>query len=815
MKKDFLRAVFTFVFLFRITVSSKAQTFPWAISGKGTNANLNEGYAVCIDPFNNIYVTGEYSSSNFAFGSYTLSSPGGVFLAKLDAMGNVLWAKKCSITTSTGFADAWSVSADQNGNPFITGAYTGSVVTFGTYTLTNSGNQDIFLAKYDVNGNLQWAKSAGGTGNETSCSVHADMNGNSFITGNFNSPTLAFGTTTLTNSGASDLFLTKYDPNGNVLWAKRAGNNYSDGGSSVSTDASGNVFVSGVFTSSTIAIGTITLTNSDNGGWRDQFLAKYDPSGNVLWAKNPIAPFHDSAWAVSVDPSGNAYVTGSYNNTTIVFGSYTVSMAPGSFNNMFIAKYDPSGNVLWAKGATGGYNGGYSVSSYSNGAYVSGFMYAGGNISFGTGTHTAPPGSTDPCFIVHYDATGNVGCVAILASGGDDNNSIAVDQSGNAYLAGDYVPTTFVVGSTTLTSVASGGEDVFVAKFNCSLTTGIDNAKESNNFKLFPNPNNGSFKLQINYEIIQGEIILFNSIGQYGFNDKEKDDEVKGSGNSYDFDERTYDPRLGRWLSIDPLNKKYPYLSPYNSFANNPIINVDKDGRENIGYIYDLRLMNPKLTNSERKEIIQEVQATAEKLNGYYKDHGINVQAAVLINVPAKTELDKSDVLVTVGSAEQHKTFDDLYSDRQITLPKGTDKPYKYDEIGPDVNNGPETTTGSRTPFGDAGDRVAVNTDILGDYASAHGVTTGEAEVLVIAHGTLSHTNKITHSDEAPASHEYATGEKGDITTSGPNQPTNRSGYLKMMNTVGPKLKEAQTRPGAHNNSKTPSVNVDKKYLPK
>ncbi|HWY12561.1 MAG TPA: hypothetical protein VN026_14610, partial [Bacteroidia bacterium] len=233
MKKDFLRAVFTFVFLFRITVSSKAQTFPWAISGKGTNANLNEGYAVCIDPFNNIYVTGEYSSSNFAFGSYTLSSPGGVFLAKLDAMGNVLWAKKCSITTSTGFADAWSVSADQNGNPFITGAYTGSVVTFGTYTLTNSGNQDIFLAKYDVNGNLQWAKSAGGTGNETSCSVHADMNGNSFITGNFNSPTLAFGTTTLTNSGASDLFLTKYDPNGNVLWAKRAGNNYSDGGSSV------------------------------------------------------------------------------------------------------------------------------------------------------------------------------------------------------------------------------------------------------------------------------------------------------------------------------------------------------------------------------------------------------------------------------------------------------------------------------------------------------------------------------------------------------------------------------------------------------
>ncbi len=69
---------------------------------------------------------------------------------------------------------------------------------------------------------------------------------------------------------------------------------------------------------------------------------------------------------------------------------------------------------------------------------------------------------------------------------------------------------------------------------------------------------------------------------RYGFNGMEKDDEIKGEGNSYDFGARIYDPRVGRWLVRDPLASKYPSVSPYNSFSNNPIINVDPDGRADI-----------------------------------------------------------------------------------------------------------------------------------------------------------------------------------------------------------------------------------------
>tara|TARA_R110002111_G_scaffold174109_2_gene239621 strand:+ start:2315 stop:3271 length:957 start_codon:yes stop_codon:yes gene_type:complete len=64
----------------------------------------------------------------------------------------------------------------------------------------------------------------------------------------------------------------------------------------------------------------------------------------------------------------------------------------------------------------------------------------------------------------------------------------------------------------------------------------------------------------------------------YGFNGQERDDEISGSGNSYDFGSRLLDPRLGKWFTIDPQAEKYPYASPYSSFGNNPLIFIDPEG---------------------------------------------------------------------------------------------------------------------------------------------------------------------------------------------------------------------------------------------
>ncbi len=139
----------------------------------------------------------------------------------------------------------------------------------------SSGSQDLLIAKYGPNGNLLWAKAAGSPGTEEAMAVAVDASDNIIIAGYFSSHFLTFGSTTLINPDPSDntfdMFVTKYDPNGNAIWAKSVGGTTWEQALSVATDASGHVIVSGEFESPTIALGPFSLTNA---GGRDMFVAK-------------------------------------------------------------------------------------------------------------------------------------------------------------------------------------------------------------------------------------------------------------------------------------------------------------------------------------------------------------------------------------------------------------------------------------------------------------------------------------------------------------------------------------------------------------
>ncbi|MFH1005081.1 MAG: hypothetical protein V1781_06265, partial [Bacteroidota bacterium] len=162
-----------------------------------------------------------------------------------------------------------------------------------------------------------WAKSAGGSSDDIALSVSTDANGNILVAGYFDSPTIIFGSTTLTNAGDYDMFLAKYDASGNVLWAKSAGGSDWDRASSVSTDANGNILVAGSFQSPTIIFGSTTLTKAGSDNYADMFLAKYDASGNVLWAKSAGGSSDDIALSVSTDANGNILVAGNFRSPTI------------------------------------------------------------------------------------------------------------------------------------------------------------------------------------------------------------------------------------------------------------------------------------------------------------------------------------------------------------------------------------------------------------------------------------------------------------------------------------------------------------------
>jgi hypothetical protein len=477
--------------------------------------NGSDGTSVCTDAVGNIFIAGIYYGQVTA-GSFTLSATGNYspYLIKYNSSGSVLWAKTAVANPSSPNDWGLSVCSDAGGNVLMTGFFSGPAISFGTYTLTNTGHQNMFLVKYDPNGNVLWAKNPIDTAYDCAYSISCDANNNIYATGTFSNNSIVFGTNTLTGAGNGNLFTVKYDANGNVLWAKSnsfgdvfGNNNF---GTYVSADASGNTFVAGSFSSPTVVFGTYTLTNS---GTYNVFFIKYDPSGNILWAKSAnVINNQNMANSVSTDGPGNAYITGSYGSPSIVFGTYTLTGG-----NAFIAKYDANGNVLWAK-SSGGYGKALSVSSYSAGAFVTGVM--ADSISLGTYTVKPPLGYNDAAFFAQYDGNGNVVFAKALATGGDDWIAVATDAFCNAYLTGDMDVNTFVIGTNTLTQ--SSGEHTFLAKFsfNC-LDVGFNEHKSLDaNSNIFPNPNNDSFKILINEKFENGELILINSIGQWIYEQK-------------------------------------------------------------------------------------------------------------------------------------------------------------------------------------------------------------------------------------------------------------------------------------------------------
>ena len=365
------------------------------------------GYSISIDSLGDVSITGRFRSSTIDLGGGALSNANNngtsdIFLARYDRNGNHLWSKGFG-----GSNDDYvgSVSIDNSGNTYITGYFGSSTIDFGGGALTNTNANcvsylcsDIFLAKFDKDGNHLWSKRFGGIDIERGSSVSVDSLGSVYITGSFSSYIIEFGGSALANAHVyySDIFLSKFDSNGNHLWSKRFGGSSEDIGYSVSVDSSGNVYITGRFSSSTIDFGGDPLTNK---GEYDIFLAKFDKDGNHLWSKRFGGINLDEGYSVSVDSSGNVYITGDFRSSTIDFGGGTLTNAGGS--DIFLAKFDKDGNHLWSKRFGGSSNDiGLSLSVDSSGNVYSTGLFSGSNIVFG-GCPLTSAGGFD-IFLIKY-----------------------------------------------------------------------------------------------------------------------------------------------------------------------------------------------------------------------------------------------------------------------------------------------------------------------------------------------------------------------------------------------------------------------------
>ncbi|XHR83383.1 MAG: SBBP repeat-containing protein [Gloeotrichia echinulata GP01] len=368
-----------------VTKLDSSGKFLWAqkfSNSSGLGGPFDPSTDITIDASGNTYITGNFSGTA-TFGNITLTSgvnqfffnTADAFITKLDSSGNFLWAQKLGGTSNDA---AKGITVDASGNTYVTGTFS-DTATFGSTTLTSAGNSDGFITKLDNSGNVLWAKKFGGTSLDNGYDIAADGAGNTYVTGGFTS-TATFGDITLTSNGSAfgNPFITKLDSSGKFLWAQKfVTNSYSPGGA-ITVDSLGNTYITGSFFD-TATFGNTTL---NSGGNQDAFITKLDSSGKFLWAQKLGGASDDSGNDITVDSSGNIYVTGRF-SSTVTFGNTTLTSAGNT--DVFVAKLDSNGNVLSAKKLGG------TSSDAGNGIAIDG---TGNTYVTGTFNSTATFGST-------------------------------------------------------------------------------------------------------------------------------------------------------------------------------------------------------------------------------------------------------------------------------------------------------------------------------------------------------------------------------------------------------------------------------------
>lgn len=212
-------------------------------------------------------------------------------------------------------------------------------------------------------------------------------------------------------------------------WAVRAGGSKHDKTRGLATDAAGNVWMTGEF-GDVSTFGKFTLTSK---GDLDFFVAKYSPKGECLWAQQGGGSGTDRGYAVAVDKHGNCFVTGHYQSSDATFGGGATLRQRGGYD-VFTAKYDPNGKLLWLHTAGGDkYDYGHGIGTDRAGnCYVTGAVV--GNSTFDDRAFQNPTGGH--LFVAKYSGGGKLLWLRQGEGGGSEGESIAVDKDGNSWAAG-------------------------------------------------------------------------------------------------------------------------------------------------------------------------------------------------------------------------------------------------------------------------------------------------------------------------------------------------------------------------------------------
>ncbi|MCX6199920.1 MAG: T9SS type A sorting domain-containing protein [Bacteroidetes bacterium] len=492
-------SIITILLTFNLT---HAQNWLWAKDGGSvTNSNAS---GVIFNTNGNIYFRGGYAGTLALDSISLISYPNGNTFV-ISSTTNGVFLKGTNIAAQNGQSgfSMQSLTNDKTDNVYLTGSINGTNIFD---TINTVSYYDGYSTKFNSNLNALSVKYA----SSVVYSAAFDNEKNAYLVGTIDLAVKHIDTFTLYNSHVNPIFnhktfLTKLDSTGKCLWVKQSWDGI--GGIASVKLYRNSLYMYGVV-DSCFLFDTATICNTRPNG--SGFLTKTDTGGNVLWVRNYIPAKSAFFTGISLDNTGNCYLSG-WLDSTVTIGGYTLQKTAGSNRNTFLVKYDSTGLVAWAKriSCTG------DMLALGINTDEDGKTYITGNFSgtaiFGSDTVTA---SNSDMYVTRFDNAGN--CLGYKTVVGATSKSIAQDDEGNAIVTGNISNGTTYFDSIPTT--ATGISNFFLAKLQVidGVTYSVRMLPDDNRLKIYANPNTGTFTIEVPQGIVssnRAQLGIYNSAG--------------------------------------------------------------------------------------------------------------------------------------------------------------------------------------------------------------------------------------------------------------------------------------------------------------
>ena len=464
-----VRSVLGTAFLFFLTelasspASAAVPVYQWSKSFGVSTTGFQQPMFVAVDGSNNVYLTGFFGfGGTIDFGGGPFTTPGvNGFLAKFAPDGTHLWSKRFGSATVVQDVTPYGIAVGSSGDVLITGTFDGSVDFGGGTLVATAGSNDVFMAKFDTNGNHIWSQRYGGSGLQQGTVAAFDASGNMFVAGYSYNGSVDFGGGPLTTTFA-DAWVVKLDASGAHVWSRRIGDvspsmataKYQDS-RGIAVDGSGSAIITGSWGGKVdFGAGPINAVGDYSG-----YVVKYDAGGAYQWNRTFGDPAGSVTWnTVAIDGSDNVSVAGDCTGT-FDFGGGPLTGA-GS-DNAFIFSLDSSGAHRWSHvfSNPSGFSAAFGVAANAAGdVSITGDFTD--TVNFGGGTIANQSG--DDLFLAKFDTNGAHTWSQGFGPGSAFGQSTAMTSSGEVLVTGQMQGGPVNFGGGPLTNQSQDG---FLAKF--------------------------------------------------------------------------------------------------------------------------------------------------------------------------------------------------------------------------------------------------------------------------------------------------------------------------------------------------------------